>query len=329
MADETAHSTGRQKCRGKYPSAWMDIAKPCCGSQALPSLFIERLPEHTVASFKSSRPQPILLDAFVTHTNKEAVFFLSGRNASTRTKLDDYIDYNIKNIAFSATIDSVRVACKLGPAQQRLSAEDLTQIEKANSDGGLTEKTWNQFHLIVTCPIPISCRKVLSKNDALTAVLRMEGNSLPFFQWPPYTLCPHQLTNSRAHEKKAMNLTFCTAINPLWAVDESDAGELQRAVQWIQYHLLMGVEHVFVYMTARHAPAAGQNESKPNYTTAQEAHDACRRDGDTAGTQVACLAELRQANNNSEYSAYWAVLGDYVAAGTVTLIPWPFSPFGR
>jgi hypothetical protein len=263
-------ATRNGKCSGKYPSAWMDNAKPCCGLVTpdnkffgdLSSMYEDQLPEHTAASFKPGGPGPVLMDAFLTHGNKEAVFFVSARNTSTRRPADDYVDYYSRNANFSAVINTLPVICTLGP-KQSLEPGEAEQNENRYLAGEEKDRFWNQFHLIVTCPIPDHISSIVSvdssgdvtatiattattattttttsssssgsssgssrrssssnknsnsnsNSDGLTAVLRMEGDGIPVSEWPPYTLCPHQVTNNRVKEKKSMNLTFCTGLS--------------------------------------------------------------------------------------------------------------------
>jgi hypothetical protein len=139
-------------CSGKYPSAWMERAKPCCGGVApdsphfkdLSQVFHDQLPEHTVASFEPGGPVPVLLDAFVAHTNTEAIFFISARNTSTHSATDDYIDYSSNNVKFSITINAVKVACSLGPAQKSQESEEQAMLEERYLSGEEKGRFWNQ-----------------------------------------------------------------------------------------------------------------------------------------------------------------------------------------
>jgi len=98
----------------------------------------------------------------------------------------------------------------------------------------------------------------------------------------------HRYQQRKQHKQLAM----CTVVNPQYD------SETERIISWIAYHLLVGVEQVFVYMIPRTNNLRRSQESNGSFLFVDE------------------------------YEAIWTGLSRVVDLEAVSLIPWPYHPRG-
>lgn len=241
-------------CSGAYPAPWMAEALPCCDNEEQAA---ERWPRHA----RSMRPAPVILDAFTIDAQHSKIAFQISPFAAPDAMQNKSIEpicalFTRLELGFSAEYRGsgpmdvpLRVDCDPAVLHDEYDEEPVP---------GIGFSLYHcQFQLMITCPVPDYFRRSLGRGIAISATL-IKHPAPPSIvltsdeeRYQPIEVCPHRyyplLPASPTPRRSATprSLALCTTVNPGYA------SEAVRVADFVAYHILMGVEHVFIYMTSR------------------------------------------------------------------------------
>jgi hypothetical protein len=138
-----------------------------------------------------------------------------------------------------------------------IQQKDMEKEIPDDQKGPRMPRWWNQMILTVHCSIPSDIKEALKTSTVFFFLQRHETvPAVRLDEWPVYELNRFQLTHAvEPTPTRKFNLTMCAAVNFHYTAGGYGQGkgakDSDSLEQWILYHILMGVEHIFICKSNR------------------------------------------------------------------------------